>query len=220
MAFTMYKLSPSKAHRYLQCTKSLEYDTEFVETEATRRGTFLHMVAEHEILNKEIDRSDMDSYENFLIDSYVRAVYDERDLIGAKKVHVENKIGITVFGHHINMIVDAFMKSKTTASIVDLKTGNYDVSAEKNEQLAFYALAILLNNPDIKNIRVSIFQKGKMKTVEMSRKEIFDFFIEHEKTFNDIRENNLTFNPSEKACRYCAHRNECRAYAEWVLKNG
>ncbi len=216
----MYKLSPSKAHRFLQCTKSLEYDVEFVETPYTIRGTFLHSVAEHEILNQEIDRSDLSSYENFLIDSYVKAVYAERDFINASKITVEQKIGITVFGHNINMIIDAFMKTKKTASIVDLKTGNYDVSPEDNEQLTFYALAILLNNPGIEKVRASIFQKGNMKTTEMTRSDVFDFFIKKGKIFEDIRNNVLTFNPSEKACKYCAHKNECRAHAEWVLRNG
>ena len=50
----MYKLSPSKAHRYLQCTKSLEYDTEFVETPWTIRGNILHEFGEKSYLKKKL----------------------------------------------------------------------------------------------------------------------------------------------------------------------
>lgn len=50
----MYKLSPSKAHRFLNCTKSLEFDIPFTETPQTIRGNILHKLGEKMLRNEEI----------------------------------------------------------------------------------------------------------------------------------------------------------------------
>lgn len=217
----MYKLSPSKAHRYLQCTKSLEFDTEFVETPYTVRGSLLHEYAEMMIKNKNVDdfkeTHSITDYEEYLIQSYVDAVWNEKDLIGANKLIVEEKRNITLYDNSINLIIDTLLVGKDTVSIIDLKTGNNDIDPNDNEQLLFYAYSIVNDYKDVKEFRLSIFQKGKLKTTVVSLDEVLDFFMSKFFIFEKIKNNDLEYNPSDKACKYCAIRNTCRARAEWII---
>lgn len=217
----MYKLSPSKAHRYLQCTKSLEFDTEFVETPHTIRGSLLHQYAEKLIKNENLDiflkENKITDYEMFLINGYVDAVWSEKDLINADKVIVEEKKSIKLYGFSINLIMDALILGKDTASVVDLKTGNNDIDAVDNEQLLFYAYAVLQEYPEYQNFRISIFQKGKLKTSIITSDDVYDFFLEKDDIFEQIKNNELKYNPSDKACKYCAIKDSCKARAKWII---
>jgi len=217
----MYKLSPSKAHRFLQCTKSLEYDTEFVETPVTIRGSMLHKFAEMMIKNEDMENfikeNKINDYELYLVSQYVESVWSEQQLVNADKVIVEEKRTIRLYGNNINLIMDTLLLGEDTASIIDLKTGNGDVDANDNEQLLFYAYAVIQSYPQYQNIRLSIFQKGKLKTIEVSKDEVLDFFFDKEYIFNMISNNNLEYNPSNKACKFCAIKDSCKARAKWVI---
>jgi hypothetical protein len=225
----MYKLSPSKAHRYLNCTKSLEFDTEFVETAATMRGNMLHKLGEmfifaqrdNEEWVKEIEeyikQNNVNDYELFLVKGYEKAVWEEYIRIGAKEIQVEQKRPVNLYGFSINLIMDVYMFNETVASIIDLKTGNGDVDAVDNEQLIFYAFCALSEKPELKTIRTSIFQKGKMKTVVLTSDQVLDFFVDKADTFEQIKEEKLAFNPSDKACKFCEHKHDCVARAKWIL---
>jgi CRISPR/Cas system-associated exonuclease Cas4 (RecB family) len=217
----MFKLSPSKAHRYLQCTKSLEYDTEFVESPATIRGSLLHKYAEMIIKNEETEgflkEHNISDYESFLINGYVDSVWREKDLVRADKIIVEEKRSIQLYGFSINLIMDTLILGKDTASVIDLKTGNNNIDAIDNEQLLFYAYAVLQEYPDYEKFRISIFQKGKLKTHEVSQDDVYDFFLEKDGVFEQIKHNKLTYNPSDKACKYCAIKDSCKARATWII---
>ena len=217
----MSKLSPSKAHRYLNCTKSLEFDTAFVETPWTIRGNILHEFGERKLLEKETQQFEEDNvfndYEQFLIRSYVEAVNNEYNLIQADSLHVEEKEPIVLYGNKINLIIDALCLGKKIASIIDLKTGNNDISPVENEQLVFYAYSVLMKYPQVEIFRLSIFQKGKLKTEIVTREYVYDFFIQRFDIFDAISRNELTFRPSEKACKYCGNRTKCMARAEWII---
>lgn len=218
----MYKLSPSKAHRFLQCTKSLEFDIEFVETPASIRGSILHEYAQM-ILNSSNDieqyykEHNINSYEQFLVTSYAKAVWDEYFRIDAYKIEVENKHPIEIYGNTINLIIDALVLSKNEASILDLKSGNGEVDVHENEQLFFYGYAVLQRYPYIKKVTLSIFQKGKLKTVHKTANEIYDFFVEKHEIFDKIQKNMLEYNPSDKACKFCPIKNTCVARAKWII---
>jgi hypothetical protein len=220
----MYKLSPSKAHRYLNCTKSLEFDTEFVETPWTIRGNILHEFGEMKLLEKDTiefeKKYKFSDYEYFLINAYHQAVENERNLIQADKLIVEEKEGIEIFGFKINLILDSLLLAfwNKTATIIDLKSGNNDISPVDNEQLIFYGYSVLYKYPKIENFRLGIFQKGKLKLETVDRDFIYNFFIERYQTFEDIRNNVLTYNPSDKACKYCGNIKRCVARARWILE--
>ena len=216
----MYKLSPSKAHRYLNCTKSLEFDVAFVETPATIRGNILHSVAELALKNEDISEQikihEIDGYEQSLIQSYVNAVWQEYERVFGNRLRVEQKRTINLYGNTINLVIDALIVGKDEASIIDLKTGRGDVDVFDNEQLYFYAYYVFTNYA-VFSCRVSIFQKNKLKTIVLKRYEVFDYFIAKDETFKKIAQNELEYNPSEKACKFCANKDSCVARAKWII---
>ena len=216
-----YKLSPSKAHRFLNCTKSLEYDLPFIETPATIRGTNLHMLAERRLKNLDTTEIETEqkfnSYENWLIDMYISKVWEEYHRINASRIIIEQKETLEIYGNAINFIMDVLLLAHDTASIIDLKTGNGDVEADDNEQLFFYAYDVFARYEHIEKVRANIFQKGKLKAIVVTRSEIFDFFIEKAKKFQQIAEDKLEYAPSEKACKFCAYKDKCIARAEWII---
>lgn len=218
----MYKISPSKAHRYLQCTASLKYDKPFTETPASIRGTQLHDIAE-KILKKHepqklYDEFELNDYERFLIDSYVSNVLQEYDKINGKQLVVEEKTSTSIFGLNLNMIIDTLIIGKRRAMVIDLKTGNFDVDPKDNPQLLFYGYGVVMKYPKLDKLQLSIFQKGKMKSVEITKGEIMDFFIDKAETFEKIRNNELEYNPSESACKFCDYKDKCPARAKWILE--
>lgn len=220
---TMYKLSPSKAHRYLECTASLKHDLPFQETPASIRGSELHEAAER--LFKEhgdatvLEQYNLNDYERFLINKYVNTIEEEKTKINANKVIVEEKTTINIYNNDINMIIDALIVGKNKAIIIDLKTGNYDVSPEDNAQLLFYGYGAITAYPHIKKLELAIFQKGKLRTTKISKGKVLDFFISKADVFEKISNNELEYTPSEKACKFCDYKNECMARAEWIVKS-
>lgn len=216
----MYKLSPSKAHRFLNCTKSLEFDVDFVETPLTLRGSILHKLAEMNLRNQEtmeyIAEHKINEYELYLINEYTRAVWNETERIKGKLI-IEEKKPIIIFNNNINLIVDALIVGETEASIIDLKSGNADVEVEDNEQLYFYAYMVATQYDNINTFYLNIFQKGVLKTFAVSRQEVFDFFLEREHIFIKIEKNELEYNPSDKACKFCSIKDKCLARAKWII---
>lgn len=217
----MYKLSPSKAHRFLNCTASLKHDVPFTETPFTIRGNLLHSYAEMKLKLEDTRNfevaNNLNDYEIWLITTYVKEVLQEYNNIFAYHMEVENKQPIKIFGFDINLIIDVLLIGHDTISVIDLKTGNADVEAKDNEQLLFYGYAALMRFNKIKKVRTSIFQKGKMKTEEKTPTEIYDFFLSKYDIFNKIQKNELEYNPSDKACKYCAIKDSCIARSEWIL---
>ncbi len=218
----MYKLSPSKAHRFLVCTKSLEHDVEFTETAVTIRGKMLHDLAEKKLREEDIfdfvKNNDINEYEHFLIDGYVKTVINEYYQLGAHTLQVEIKEPIFIYGNTINIVIDALVLAKVKASILDLKTGNTDVEITDNEQMMFYAYLVATKYPKINTIYISIYQKGRQKKHKILRSEVFDFFISKEHIFEKIRKNELEYNPSDSACKYCAIKKTCMARAKWIIE--
>lgn len=219
----MSKLSPSKAHRFLNCTKSLEYDTAFVETPASIRGNILHEYAEKILKNQATDdferENKIDDYEHFLVNAYADAVFEEMAFYQHNQLHTENKTSMQLFGNDINLIIDALLLSEANkmASIIDLKSGNYDIDPENNEQLLLYAFYVAQDHDFVENFRLSIFQKGKLKTWTITKKELYDYIISIYDTIDDINNNRLSYNPSDKACKFCEYKNKCIARAEWIV---
>jgi len=218
----MYKLSPSKAHRFLNCSKSLEHDVAFTETPMTIRGNVLHNLAQMLLSNEEtqdfIRENKINEYEMYLIDSYVKACWNEFNRLGEDAIiTVEQKRPIIIYNNSINLVIDCLITNRTEASILDLKSGNGDVDVEDNEQLYFYAYMVVLDNPGVEKLTLSIFQKGKLKSIVVSRKEVFDFFISRFEVFEKINNNQLEYKPSDKACKFCPIKDTCVARAKWII---
>jgi hypothetical protein len=217
----MYKLSPSKAHRFLTCTKSLEFDVDFVESPVTIRGSLLHSIAEKMVLSQEIDHlieeHKINEYEMFLMKEYAKKAWSEYHRISAHTMLVEQKTTMNIYGFSINLVIDVLVYNDTHASIIDLKTGNNNVDVADNEQLMFYGFSTIQTHPNIEEFTLSIFQKGKLKSITKTRSEILDFFMNTENIFESIKNNELTYQPSDKGCKYCAIKGSCMERARWII---
>jgi CRISPR/Cas system-associated exonuclease Cas4 (RecB family) len=217
----MYKLSPSKAHRFLNCTKSLEFDVAFVETPQTIRGSILHELAEMSLKNEDIlnfiEQHKVNEYELYLINGYVREVWSELLKIPNSQMVIEEKKPIIIYNNNINLVIDCLILGDRVASIFDLKTGNGDIEVEDNEQLYFYAYMVATTYDKVDKFILNIYQKGKKKTTELTRQEVFDFFIEKEEVFRKIEQGKLEYKPSDKACKFCPIKDTCLARARWII---
>lgn len=218
---TKYKLSPSKADRYLQCSASLMYDEEFVESPASIRGSILHDYAEKLLRGKDTHAIVLDNalndYEMGNINAYTIDVYREADLLDSDRIIVEEKVSVNMYGNKINMILDVLVLGETVASITDLKTGRGIVEVENNSQLFFYAFYVVMKYPRIERVRIAIFQNFKAKRIEVTKDEVLDFFMGKDTKFFEINNDDLQYSPSDKACQWCAHRKVCKARAEWII---
>ena len=217
----MYKLSPSKAHRFLNCTKSLEFDIPFTETPQTIRGNILHKLGEKMLRNEEIldyiGEHKINEYEIFLLNGYVQSIWEEQKRYTKPKIIIEEKKPIIIYNNNVNLVVDCLILGDKEASIIDLKTGNGEVEIEDNEQLYFYAYMVATTYPQIENFNLNIFQKGKLKTIVLTKTEVFDFFIEKQDIFEKINNKQLEYNPSDKACKFCSVKDTCLARARWIV---
>lgn len=219
----MYKLSPSKAHRFLNCTASLKHDVEFVDTIYTARGTLLHELGEKLIKKEDVDDFIIENEINFheleFLEAYANAVLEEFYFINATILDIEVIKPIEIYGFNTNSSIDALALSETTASIIDLKTGRNEISPFNNEQLYFYAYSVIMDYPNIKTIRLSIFQNSQMKTIVVDKKKVLKYFEKKAKVFEKIANDDLTYNPGKKACKYFSIRETCEARMQWLIYN-
>jgi len=217
----MYKLSPSKAHRFLHCTKSLDFDVAFTETPQTVRGNILHALAEMTLKNEEvmnyIQEHKINEYELYLVNGYAKEVWEEVEKIPNAKVIIEEKKPIIIYNNNINLVIDCLIVGDNIASIFDLKTGNGEIDVEDNEQLYFYAYMVAMDFDKIDRFILNIYQKGKKKTIELTRTEVLDFFIDKQDVFKNIEQGKLEYKPSDKACKFCHVKDTCIARAKWIV---
>lgn len=215
-----YKLSPSKAHIWLDCTLSLLDDT-FVETPATVRGTILHEIGEKLILGYDVEarmeKHQLNEYERFNVMKYAETVWEELDKIPNGEIYVENKVTLNIYQNSINMILDALIVGKHEATIVDFKSGNFDIEIEDNKQMLFYSMYVVTAYPHIQKINTIIFQKGKPKKKTLTPEEVIEFFKSKEQVFDDINNDRLSCTPSETVCRFASVEEVKIICAKWIV---
>lgn len=183
---TKASYSPSGMSSYLVCPAFAFLPSTF--SEAAKKGVELHKIADEHI--KAYFLKDTQSRpEDEKIKDYVEYVLeDAHSLPNESIVGLETKLitaGKTTNGYRFSTIVDYFSYEPGTQllKVVDLKTGNYEVSAENNKQLLSYAYNIM-KALDIKpkTIHLIIHQNGKAKVWEPA-KEDFKFFVEETTIF-------------------------------------
>ena len=233
-------LSPSGAHRWLECTPSAKLEAAFpdVSSEAAEEGTLAHELAEMKLrnyfapsnfsrqkLNRGITRLKKDPlWDNEMMrhtDTYV-------DYIKAKSmefdhqpyIEIEKKVDLSRYIPDGSGTADCIMVSGDTLLVVDLKYGKgVPVSAEGNPQLALYALGEYdvskLLYP-IKKIRMSIVQPrlDSISEWECSADELEAFGRYAKERAALAVKGEGEFRPGSKTCRFCKARAQCRARAE------
>lgn len=238
-------LSPSGAKKWLTCTPSAQFETEFEDTtsEAAKEGTVAHSVGElilqlklqmiseskYKVELKKLEKSEyyneamFDHCTNYAI--YVmEKYYAASPNIKSTHIQLETKIDITEwvpegFGTGDTMIVaDGFLE------MVDLKYGKgVFVEAEENEQLKTYALGALdLFSAlyDIQSVRLHIYQPrlDNISSWEISVADLRKWGLEYLKPRAELAFKGEGEYVAGEHCRFCRGKGICRAYAEMNLK--
>lgn len=236
------ELSGSSAHRWMECLGSVVLARELPPsppTEASMKGTRGHEIAEKKLSNflahKEsgvpiveppIEEGEEELHE--YADEYVMAIWDnilERNIVD-KAYGIEEKF---VLHEKMQMagIIDFWSmhiddSGKKVLSIVDLKTGYYDVPIEKNLQMLFYACAAvqeLTGKRPIDYVQTAIVQpqsEQKFKFAKYTFKQIkayHDRFIKQGYTL--YVKNKYTFKTGEH-CKFCNGQALCPVYGKKI----
>ena len=167
-------LSPSGAHRWMNCTPSARLEQEFegTESEAAKEGTAAHALCEHKLkkalhmrskrpvsdYNSDEMEECSDAYVDFVMEQYELAKQTCKDPV----VLIEQKLDFSCYVPDGFGTGDCIIISDGKLHIIDLKYGmGILVEAEENPQMKLYALGALEIYDalyDIKEVSMTIFQ--------------------------------------------------------------
>ena len=163
-------LSPSAAHRWMNCPPSACLEREFPSSssEVAAEGTAAHALCEHKLrkflkLRSKRPQSDFEDDEmDRCSNDYVLFVQERMREITSPMVLVEQRLDLTRYVPEAFGTADCIIVGGDRLHIVDFKYGmGVLVEAEHNPQMMLYALGaleLLDGIYDIQKISVSIFQ--------------------------------------------------------------
>jgi hypothetical protein len=223
-------LSPSSAHRFLNCTPSarLAENHEDSGSSYAQEGTIAHSYAERKLKYRlglsgtppVCEDAEMDGH----TDDYVAFVLEQLNGLTDPQVFVEQKVDCSRYVPECRGTCDALIISDGILHVCDFKYGRgVQVDAEENDQLRLYALGAIDAFEclfDIHTVRMSIFQPRihLCSTWEVSRKEI-DKWAEDVliPTARIAWDGGGEQNPGDW-CQFCKIKGECRKRAEVNLE--
>lgn len=242
------RLSPSSAHRWMECPGSVTLESEFPQdktSEFAEYGTAGHMLGEMcltqdlpakhfkgKILNKSIEFPDGFEVDDEMVDA-VQMYADYCNNIQGTLAFIENKVDFSEwvpegFGTSDYIKINTRHPQAETNSIinvVDLKMGKgVKVHAKNNPQGMLYALGVISEDQfwddDIVNIVIVQPRLDHISEWEIS---VADLLIWAEQ---EVRvkasaawEGKMEFNPGEKQCRFCKASATCTALANQCLES-
>jgi hypothetical protein len=229
-------LSPSSAHRWLNCNPSavLERDFEDHETEAAALGTAMHALAEHKLLqalghNTTRPTSPYDSPEmEQLTDGYVEyaleTLAETRQECKDPQIFVELPLDLGCYIPDSHGTADCVIVADKTMHVIDLKTGaGVVVECENNPQLMVYslgALAVFDSLYDIEEVTLHIFQprRENVSTWSISVDALRSWAEAELKPKAELAYAGEGEYKPGAWCQFCKAAVKCRARAEAKLK--
>lgn len=225
-------LSPSAAHRWMNCPPSACLEREFPSSssEVAAEGTAAHALCEHKLrkllkLRSKRPQSDFEDDEmDRCSDDYVSFVQEQMGEIPSPMVLVEQRLDLTRYVPEAFGTADCIIVGGDRLHIVDFKYGmGVLVEAEHNPQMMLYALGaleLLDGIYDIQKISVSIFQprRENVCTWSLPKEELLRW------ARDDLVEKARLAYASEgeycagKWCTFCRAAVRCRARAEEKLR--
>ncbi|MFA9398373.1 MAG: DUF2800 domain-containing protein [Clostridiaceae bacterium] len=237
------KLSASSAHRWLQCTRCIEVESQFPSETSiyAEEGTFMHELSEIYLRNylktisKQQFSKELKKYENnkyyseethdavlAYVDEVVKKIDAAREISKDAVVIIEQKVDFSPWVEDGFGTSDVITITDGTLEVIDLKGGKgVEISANDNPQLKLYALGALNEFGflyDIQNVKMSIVQPrvDNFSTFEMSVEDLLKWAEEELKPKAKLAIKGEGEFCAGEHCRFCRARNQCRARA---LKN-
>ena len=225
-------LSPSAAHRWMNCPPSACLEREFPSSssEVAAEGTAAHALCEHKLrkllkLRSKRPHSDFEDDEmDRCSDDYVSFVQEQMGEIPSPMVLVEQRLDLTRYVPEAFGTADCIIVGGDRLHIVDFKYGmRVLVEAEHNPQMMLYALGaleLLDGIYDIQKISVSIFQprRENVCTWSLPKEELLRW------ARDDLVEKARLAYAGEgeycagEWCTFCRASVRCRARAEEKLR--
>ena len=225
-------LSPSAAHRWMNCPPSACLEREFPSSssEVAAEGTAAHALCEHKLrkllkLRSKRPHSDFEDDEmDRCSDDYVSFVQEQMTEIPSPMVLVEQRLDITRYVTEAFGTADCIIDGGDRLHIVDFKYGmGVLVEAEHNPQMMLYALGaleLLDGIYDIQTISMSIFQprRENVCTWSLPKEELLRW------ARDDLVEKARLAYMGEgeyragEWCTFCRAAVRCRARAEEKLR--
>ena len=230
------KLSPSGAHRWLQCPASVAMEAQLPEAPRSSafaaEGTAAHQLAENCLranidagnsLGQTICADGMDFTVDAEMVSAVQAYLDNvRGRAG--QLFVEQRVALDRWVPGSFGTADAVVIDGSTLHVVDLKYGKgIPVNAERNPQIMCYALGVLDAYDyiyGIEDVHLVVHQPRLNSVSEWrtSRSELLEWGANVLKPAAKLAmSGDAPFNPGPSQCRWCAAQPICRAAANHNL---
>lgn len=225
-------LSPSAAHRWINCPPSACLEREFPSSssEAAAEGTAAHALCEHKLrkflkLRSKRPHSDFEDDEmDHCSDAYVSFVQEQMGDIPSSMVLVEQRLDLTRYVPEAFGTADCIIVGGDMLHVIDFKYGmGVLVEAEQNPQMMLYALGaldLLDGIYDIQTISMSIFQprRENVCTWSLTKEDLIrwarDDLVEKARL---AYAGEGTFCAGEW-CTFCRAAVRCRARAEEKLR--
>mgnify|MGYP003630828513 FL=1 len=239
------RLSPSSAHRWLECPGSVTLEQDFpqdITSEFAEYGTAGHTLGEMcltqevpaktfrgEILNKSEHFPDGFEVDDEMIDAVQTYIDYCNQLPGDEGSRIEEKVDFSEwvpdgFGTADFIKIDDDVLGKRTIQVVDLKMGKgVKVNAENNPQGMLYALGCLdelIYDPE-DFVRIVIVQPrlDHISEWDISINDLLEWAEKVvKKKAGEAWAGLMKFSPGEKQCRFCKASSTCKALAEKSLQ--
>lgn len=222
-------LSPSSAHRWLECPGSIELllmnkiDSTSSNTYAVK-GNLIHGYAAYLLSSNNI----LSAYENLINEcknnterigveeaknyvDYVNSFKHENDIL-----QIERMVPLYDIYSNMTGTVDSYIinKERSELHVFDLKTGFIKVKAENNPQLLLYAYGVLCahDDIDIDLIYLHIVQDNhkvyNTNNFAINKKDLLEFISKVKSIANDISMNIFSYKEGDY-CKYCPVSQYC-----------
>lgn len=229
--------SPSAAGRWLTCTASAELNAKAPRTDTvySLEGTMAHELATLVLdstfaeaplsIDKEIAYGWSKEHRGIVtpeMADYVQDYVDYCNEIGEScdETAFEQRLNMSFTAQGQTGLVDWIGAGDDALHVIDFKYGQgVKVYAKDNEQGLMYAAAALEQYGtlyDFDKVVIHIHQPRieHIDTWETTRAEVEQFIKRVKSTVLDIATGDVKFEPSEKACQFCAVKGTCVAYAD------
>jgi len=216
------KLSPSGSSRWLSCTASVKVCEQYERTTNAQAdwGTEVHDISERMLKGQSWKCSDPEKVT--CAEQYVQYCKELITKNSEQFIETEYTLEFIQLGMFGTGDFATFDKDTNHLDIVDLKTGHNLIGAEENTQLMLYALGCI-NELDVfgyypKTVTLHIVQTraGHMDSWTTNMKRLNDFRHFATEQAVKIETGKTSFNPNDKACKWCPHQGECVALKEHV----